>query len=170
MWMFTNSKGKSAERCEEACDALERSARTPGGERIADLRTLLEEVPEGLAQHVRTCEACRLFAEELVQVRALFAERGAKPEPGPYFLARVMNSIADREMRLEKRAQIWAAVPRLAYRLTVLASLVLLAAGSWAYRLQTPKSANTSLSAQSGEGLVDAGSLQDDLLVSAADR
>lgn len=167
MWMFENSKGKRAERCEEASDALERSLQSAGGERAA--AELVERLPEALRAHVSACEACGLFAEELVEVRALLGAREKKAEPGPYFLARVMNSIALRERQLERSSQTWAAVPRLAYRLTVLASLVLLIAGSWAYRLPAPAT-TASLNAPAAEGLIDAGPAQDDLLVSPAGR
>jgi len=169
MWIFSSLKRKSTERCEEACDALERSVNLPGREPVAALGTLLAQMPEGLRGHVLSCETCRLFAEELMEVRALFGEREEKAEPGQYFLARVMSAIADRELQLEKSAQTWAAVPRLAYRLTVLASLVLLIAGSWVYRMPQP-GATAGLNPQVSEGLVDAGFMQDDLLVSSTGR
>jgi len=165
MWMFRNGKRASAEQCALACDAMERSAPPPGGE----LGGLLAEIPEGLREHVRSCEACRLFAEERVAVRELLAPRAGSAEPGPYFLARVMDAIARREQQLERSVQTWAAVPRLAYRLTVLACLGLLIAGGWVYRLPAPAT-TASLSAQPSEGLVDAGATQDDLLVSPAGR
>jgi hypothetical protein len=169
MWIFRNSKRNSAESCERACDALERSVDPAGPERVAALGALLAQIPEDLREHVDSCEACRVFAGELLEARVLLAGRETKAGPGPYFLTRVMTSIADRELQLEKSAQTWAAVPRLAYRLSVLASLVLLIAGSWVYRMPAP-AATAGLSSQPSEGLVDAGAVQDDLLVSSVGR
>jgi hypothetical protein len=151
------------------CDALERSVDPAGPERIVALATLLAQVPEELRGHVYSCEACRVFAGELLEARALLRGQATKAEPGPYFLARVMTSIADRELQLEKNAQTWAAVPRLAYPLSLLASLVLLIAGSWVYRLPAPATSAAAGSPPS-EGLVDVGAMQDDLLVSSAGR
>jgi hypothetical protein len=48
--------------------------------------------------HAYSCEACRTFAEELVEVREILGAQENKTEPGPFFLARVMASIASREV------------------------------------------------------------------------
>ena len=87
----------------------------------------------------------------------------------PFFLTRVMASIAEREAQLERSTQTWAAVPRLAYRLSVLASLGLLIAASWVYEM--PKYSSVSFNSQQyAEGLADAGTVQDDLLVGSVSR
>ena len=150
MWRLTNRIDKE---CQSTQDALER-----GAGRASEVRT-----------HLRSCGECRIFADELREVRGILRQDSGGPQPGPFFPARVMALIADQEVELEKRSQIWAAVPRLAYRLTVLASLTLLVAGSWLYQPPSHKSTTVSANAeQSSEGLVEGGTsnIQDDVLLS----
>jgi hypothetical protein len=135
------------------------------------LDKLLARLPEGARKHVSQCGDCRSAARELLEVRAVFRHEDTGARPGPYFLARVMAAIADRERELEKSSQTWAAVPRLAYRLSVLASLTLLVAGGWLYQQPHPASVAGVTTAQSNEGLVDGGgTIQDDFLLSWAER
>ena len=109
-----------------------------------------------------------MFAGELAQAREILGVMESKAEPGPFFLARVMASIASREAELENQAQTWAAVPRLASRLTVLASLGLLIAATWLY--QMPAANIAGWNSSQWAGLVDTSATQDDLLVSPADK
>lgn len=160
MWRLTN---KIAKECQLTQDALEGSSG-----RAVEVRAL----PEGVLSHLASCGECRIFAEELREVRGMLRQDAGGPQPGPFFLTRVMASIADQEVELEKRSQIWAAVPRLAYRLTVLASLTLLVAGSWLYQPPSHNSTAASVNAeQSSEGLVDGGTvnIQDDFLLNTAE-
>ena len=160
MWGLTNKIGKD---CQLTQDALERSS---------SLAAEVLALPESMRSHLASCGECRIFADELREVRGMLRQDSGGPQPSPFFLARVMASIGDQEVELEKRSQIWAAVPRLAYRLTVLASLTLLVAGSWLYQPPSHKSTTAGVSAdQSSEGLVDAGTadIQDDFLVDTAD-
>jgi anti-sigma factor RsiW len=153
MWRRTNRIDKE---CQSTQDALER-----GTARASEVRT-----------HLTSCGECQIFADELRQVRGMLRQDFGGPQPGPFFLARVMASIADQEVELEKRSQIWVAVPRLAYRLTVLASLTLLVAGSWLYQPPSHKSTTASVNAeQSSEGLVEGSTstIQDDFLLSTAE-
>lgn len=154
--------------CERACDALEFTGASDGYGPEGAFAAALAELPEELRQHVRTCEACRTFAEELAEARGLLAARRNTAEPGPFFLARVMASIAAKEAQIETKAETWAAVPRLASRLAVLASLGLLIAATWVY--QMPPSTVTGWSSPQWAGLTDTGTPQDDLLVSPASR
>lgn len=165
MWALNN---KRKGECERACNALEASTGADERVGVASLGPLLSRLPAELREHVRDCEACRTFADELAEARAILATRGNRAEPGPFFLARVMASIAATEAEIESKAQTWAAVPRLAPRLAVLASLGLLIAATWVY--QMPSSTVASSVAQQWAGLTDAGAPQDDLLVSATDR
>ena len=76
-------------------------------------------------------------------------------------------------MELENSAQAWAAVPRLAYRFSVLVSLTLLIAGSWLYQRPAHTVTVAGVSAeQSSEGLVEGGgtTMQDDFLLNTAGR
>ena len=164
MWGITN---RSSSECKAVTDALEHAAGRAG--QFFTAAAVVRELPPAAREHLNSCEDCRAFAEELAEVRALFAAQESKAQPGPFFLARVMASIAEREAQLEKSAQTWAAVPRLAYRLSVLASLGLLIAASWVYEM--PKSYNSaSLNSQQPEGLADSGPVQDDLLVGTVSR
>lgn len=163
MWRM---KDKTSAECERFSDALEASAAAETRGEIAAAGTLLARLPEAMREHAFSCEACRAFAEELVEAREILGVVESKAEPSPFFLARVMASIASREAELENKAQTWAAVPRLASRLAVLASLGLLIAATWVY--QMPSVANgTGWNSQQWAGLVDTSAV-DDLLVSAA--
>ncbi len=182
MWQL---RKKIAKDCEDSRDELERDSGGADGDRGVTLHMLLTRLPEAARRHVRQCEDCQIYADELVQVRIIF--ESGKPfgsademqpdfqqglQPSPYFMGRVMRSILDREAELENAAQTWAAVPRLAYRVSVLASLTLLIAGSWLY--QHPRHSTTIAvnAQQNAEGLVEGGtnSVQDDLLLTTADR
>jgi hypothetical protein len=136
------------------------------------VESLLARLPEHARQHASVCGDCRNAAGEWLEVRRMFQHEDNGAEPGPYFLTRVMAAITDREAELEQNAQTWAAVPRLAYRLSVLAALSLLVAGGWLY--QQPRHvgvAGVSM-AQNNEGLVEGsgGATQDDFLLNPADR
>lgn len=183
MWLLT--RGYKRE-CADFHDAIERISSVKRSEGVLApnnvardsmapdtiaLDALLAPLPEGARKHVNHCGDCRSAARELLEVRAMFQREDTGAQPGPYFLARVMAAIADRELELEKSSQTWAAVPRLAYRLSVLASLTLLVAGGWLY--QQPHHATVAgvTTAQSNEGLVDGGgTIQDDFLLSSAER
>ncbi len=165
MWRLTN---KMATDCQFAQDALERGPIRTGdtaAEQLADL-------PTSVREHVAACSECRVFANELMEVRTVLQRGSGGPQPGPFFLTRVMASIAAQESELEKRSQIWAAVPHLASRLTLLAALTLLVAGSWLYQPPAPKTSAFTVNAeQPSEGLVEGGStaIQDDVLLNSAD-
>lgn len=166
MWQFTQ---KANAECGRVSDALEASMSREASGQIAASGTLLALLPEEMRDHAYSCEACRTFAEELVEVRELLSAPEDKAEPGPFFLARVMASIASREAELEQRAQTWAAVPRLASRLTVLASLGLLIAATWVYQMPSGTGI-AGWNSQQWAGLVDTSAVQDDLLVSPAGK
>jgi hypothetical protein len=183
MWLLT--RGYKRE-CADFHDAIERISSVKRSEDVMALNNvardsmapdtialdaLLARLPEGARKHVNHCGDCRSAARELLEVRAMFQRKDTGAQPGPYFLARVMAAIADRELELEKSSQTWAAVPRLAYRLSVLAALTLLVAGGWLY--QRPHHATVAgvTTAQSNEALVDgSGTVQDDFLLSSAER
>jgi hypothetical protein len=165
MWGLTR---KQNTECEQVCDALEVSAPNSRG-KVVGAGTLLAELPQSMREHIVSCEACRMFAEEIVEARELLGARPEKAEPGPFFLARVMATIVAREAEMERSAQTWAAVPRLASRLTVLASLGLLIAATWVYQMPSD-AGGANWNAQQWAGLVDTSVVQDDLLVSPASK
>jgi len=165
MWRLTR---KANTECELVGDALEMIAPDSSG-KVVGAGTLLAQLPQSMREHVFSCEACRMFAEEMVEARELLGAQPEKTEPGPFFLARVMASIASKEAEMERSAQTWAAVPRLASRLTVLASLGLLIAATWVYQMPGPSSV-AGWNSQQWAGLVDTSAVQDDLLVSPAGK
>jgi len=167
--MWWQLKNKVNAGCEGIADALEASASRGTREEIGASGTLLTELPHAMREHLYSCEACRTFAEELVEAREALGVMENKAEPGPFFLARVMASIASKEAQLEERAETWAAVPRLASRLTLLASLGLLIAATWLYQMPSPSTVVGWNSSQ-WAGLVDSSAVQDDLLVSPAGK
>jgi len=170
MWRLTS---KTEKQCEAARDALEHGTRRAAQDAgVPTIATLLADAPPSVRAHVAACSECRIFAAELVEVRDLLRPDRVGPQPGPFFMTRVMASIAEQEVDLEKRSQIWAAVPRLASRLTIIASLTLLVAGSWLYQPPSHKATTAGVSAeQSSEGLVEGGAIaiQDDFLLNNAD-
>jgi len=168
MWLTTSVYGSE---CAKVHDALQGISSAEQSEGVLALGVLLAQLSEEVRAHVNACDDCRLFAAELLEVRGMFQYADTGPQPGPYFLARVMAAISDREGELQRISQTWAAVPRLAYRLSVLASLSLLVAAGWLY--QQPRHASiASVSAQNTEGLVDSSgnTVQDDFLLNTADR
>ena len=170
MWFQSN---KIANECEAVRDAMERTSGGDAVESEAARLAVLASLSDRLRNHLNACDDCRIFADELLQVREILRGAPYGPQPGPFFLARVMASIAGRESELEAKTQTWAAVPRLAYRLSVLASLLLLIAGSWLYRSPAPQTIVAAVSSeQFSEGLVEGSNIpaQDDALLNLADR
>jgi hypothetical protein len=169
MWM--HRRGYKSE-CAAVHDALESNSSVEQSETVVAQDTLLAQLPEDAREHIRHCGDCRDFAGELLEVRGIFRTEGTGAQPGPYFMARVMAAIADREAEQEKSAQTWAAVPRLAYRLSVLASLSLVLAASWLYQQPRHDTVAGVSTAHGGEGLVDGSgsTIQDDFLLNLADR
>ena len=158
--------------CAKVHDALQGISSAEQSEGVLALGVLLAQLSEEVRAHVNACDDCRLFAAELLEVRGMFQYADTGPQPGPYFLARVMAAISDREGELQRISQTWAAVPRLAYRLSVLASLSLLVAAGWLYQQPRHASIARASAAQSAEGLVDSSgnTVQDDFLLNTADR
>jgi hypothetical protein len=170
MWFL--SRGFKSE-CAEFHGAFERVSNVDEAAlKGVAVESLLAQLPERARQHANVCGDCRSAAGELLEVRRLFRHEDNGAEPGPYFLTRVMAAITDREAELEKSVQTWAAVPRLAYRLSVLASLSLLVAGGWLYQQPRHVSVAGLSIAQNNEGLVEGTSAttQDEFLLNSADR
>ena len=172
MWFL--SRGFKSE-CAEFHDALERVSNVDeiALDEVAlngvAVDSLLAQLPERARQHANVCGDCHSAVGELLEVRRMFRHEDSGAEPGPYFLTRVMAAITDRDA---ERSQTWAAVPRLAYRLSVLASLSLLIAGGWLYQQPRHVSVAGVSMAQNNEGLVEGsgGATQDEFLLNPADR
>jgi predicted anti-sigma-YlaC factor YlaD len=96
-------------------------------------------------KHLAACPACQAASADISMTRIVLRDvRAALPEP--WFAPRVMAAIAARESELRQSLEAWAAVPRLAARLTWISGLALLVASTWLYQLPkfTPISGNES--------------------------
>jgi hypothetical protein len=93
-------------------------------------------------KHLVECPDCQAAADELLMSGILLKKiPSATATPAPWFAPRVMAAIAARESELRQSLEAWAAVPRLAARLTWISALALLLASTWLYQLpkSTPK-------------------------------
>ena len=117
-------------------------------------------------KHLVECPDCQSAADELLMSRILLKKiPSVTATPAPWFAPRVMAAIAARESELRRSLDAWAAVPRLAARLTWISALALLLASTWLYQLpkSTPK--------PGGQASVDAlfdnqpSAAQDDMLL-----
>jgi len=104
--------------------------------------------------HLAACAECQTVADDILATRGILEELPRAAEPGPWFAPRVMAAIAARESELRQTLEAWAAVPRLAARLTWLSALAILLASTWLYQL--PKSTPNSGNASGAESLFDA--------------
>src|SRR5258708_24922915 len=94
-------------------------------------------------KHLVACPDCQSAADELLMSRILLKKiPSVTATPAPWFAPRVMAAIAARESELRRSLEAWAAVPRLAARLTWISALALLLAGGGLY--ESPKVAQTA--------------------------
>ncbi len=131
MWNLLGVRKNHGE-CSRLRDALEN---------VADV-TALSSVQQ---KHLAACPACQAASADISMTRIVLRDvRAALPEP--WFAPRVMAAIAARESELRQSLEAWAAVPRLAARLTWISGLALLVASTWLYQLPkfTPISGNES--------------------------
>jgi predicted anti-sigma-YlaC factor YlaD len=131
MWNLLRVRKNHGE-CSRLRDALEN---------VADV-TALSSVQQ---KHLAACPACQAASADISMTRIVLRDvRAALPEP--WFAPRVMAAIAARESELRQSLEAWAAVPRLAARLTWISGLALLVASTWLYQLPkfTPISGNES--------------------------
>ena len=126
---------KKLDECGRLRDALEGAAETAALSRAHQ-------------EHLAACPQCQVAADDIAMSRALLREVPARAAlPGPWFAPRVMAAIAARESELRQSLEAWAAVPRLAARLTWLSALALLLACTFLYQLPkfTPRSSNETV-------------------------
>jgi len=124
------------------------------------LRDTLEDVAEVAAlssaqkEHLSECPDCQAAADDILMSRIIVRELPARAAlPGTWFAPRVMAAIATRESELRQSLEAWAAVPRLAARLTWASALALLLASTWLY--ESPKFAQNSPNQGAVESLFD---------------
>jgi hypothetical protein len=131
-------------------------------EECSRLRASLEDVAEGVPlsavqrEHLVVCADCQEAADAISVSRSVLHHASRAAAPGPWFAPRVMAAIAAREADLRQSLDAWAAVPRLAARLTWVSALALLLASTWLY--QSPKHAQNPTNQSQGtiESLFDA--------------
>src|SRR5258706_3046325 len=105
------------------------------------LRDLLEDATVARVlsaeqqDHLANCPECQAVADDMLMSRAIFSEVSVSAAlPGPWFAPRVMAAIAAGESELRQSLEAWAAVPRLAARLTWISAFALLLAGGGLYQ------------------------------------
>jgi hypothetical protein len=76
--------------------------------------------------------------DDILMTRAILRDMPRHAEvSAPWFAPRVMAAIAAKESELRQSLEAWAAIPRLAARLTWVSALALLLASTWLY--ESPK-------------------------------
>jgi hypothetical protein len=133
MWNLLSMR-KNQDECGRLRDALEN---------VADVAALSSVQRE----HLAVCPACQEASSDIFISRIVLRDVPTRTaSPGPWFAPRVMAAIAARESELRPSLDAWAAVPRLAARLTWVSALALLLASTWLYQLPkpTPISGNES--------------------------
>src|SRR6266436_6874967 len=140
MWNLLGMRKNQGE-CSRLRDALE------NGRDLTALSSAQQE-------HLAACDQCQSASADIATTRALFRDVPARAaSPGPWFAPRVMAAIAARESELRESLETWAAVPRLAARLTWISALALLLASTWLY--EVPKPAPISGNENTVESLFD---------------
>lgn len=125
---------KNQDECSRLRDALEN---------VADV-TALSSAQQA---HLTACAECRQACSDISTSRMVLRDLPVRAaSPGPWFAQRVMAAIAARESELRRSLDTWAAVPRLAARVSWISALALLLASTWLYQLPkpTPISGNES--------------------------
>src|SRR6266481_2269053 len=126
------------------------------------LRDALESVQDAAAlssaqqQHLAACRECQAASADISMTRSVLRDAPLRAaSPGPWFAPRVMAAIAVKESELRQSLDAWAAVPRLAARLTWVSALALLVASTWLY--QSPAKTQTATNGNQGsiESLFD---------------
>ena len=124
-------------------------------------------------EHLAACAECQTAADDIAMSRILLRDVPVRATvPGPWFAPRVMAAIAARESDLRRSLDAWAAVPRLAARLSWLSALALLLAGTWLY--EAPRHAQNSGNNSQGtfESLFDVpqSAVPDDVLLAEQEQ
>lgn len=120
-------------KCEEFWEELERFPVEAPSSRTAD--EWRSELPEVARAHAAACSECGAALEDFAETRgALGVARERLPEPGPWFVARVMATI--RAEAEEQKNGVWIGVMKLAPKLAMLGALLLVLGGGWALQLR----------------------------------
>jgi len=140
MWNLLRMRKNQGE-CSRLRDALEN---------VVDVAALSSAQQE----HLAACPACQEASSDISTSRIVLRNVPARaPVPGPWFAPRVMAAIAARESELRQSLEAWAAVPRLAARVSWISALALLLASTWLY--ESPKFTQNSGNQATVESLFD---------------
>ncbi len=140
MWNLLKMRKNQGE-CSRLRDALEN---------VVDVAALSSAQQE----HLAACPACQEASSDISTSRIVLRNVPARaPVPGPWFAPRVMAAIAARESELRQSLEAWAAVPRLAARVSWISALALLLASTWLY--ESPKFTQNSGNQATVESLFD---------------
>jgi hypothetical protein len=132
---------KEKQLCEQYREALEDLA--PSVSQASAAAELRDSLPVEVVEHARECGTCEETAATFWASRDLLAGslepareqyNSAMNETKPWFAARVMATIAEREMEGRRALAEWSgAVAKLASRLAWVSALLLLVGTTWFY-------------------------------------
>ena len=180
MWDKFRKENRLCEQYREALEDLH-----PDVDQSMAVQSLSNSLPVEVREHARECDACEEAAETFWASRDLLAGpselarewNSATSDAKPWFAARVMAKIAEREMEGRRALAEWSgAVAKLASRLAWVSALLLLVGTTWFYgphggQLGTPSVESKAQGTQqylfdsaAGQGTVD------DALVSPPER
>jgi hypothetical protein len=143
MWDKLRKQNRLCEQYREALEDL-----PPDVEQSMASSSLSSSLPAEVLEHARECDACEEAAETFWASRDLLAGRellagplelarewnSAASDAKPWFAARVMAKIAEREAEGRRALTEWSgAVAKLASRLAWVSALLLLVGTTWFY-------------------------------------
>ena len=172
--MWNKFRGEN-QLCEQYREALEDLR--PEMDQVSAHVELNNSLPAGVLEHARECDACEEAAETFWASRELLAgplelarewNSAAMSDAKPWFAARAMAKIAERETEGRRALTEWSgAVAKLASRLAWVSALLLLVGTTWFYgphggQLNTPSVESKAQATQqylfdsaAGQGTVD---------------
>jgi hypothetical protein len=137
MWDKFRKENRLCEQYREALEDLR-----PDVGQVTASAELSVRLPAEVLEHARECDSCELAAQAFWASRALLGEplalarewNSAASDVKPWFAARVMAKIAERETEGRRALTEWSgAVAKLASRLAWVSALVLLVGTTWFY-------------------------------------
>ena len=138
MWDKFKKENRLCEQYREALEDLR-----PDIDQATASTELSDRLPAQVMEHARECETCEEATETFWASRGLLAgsldlargqHNAAMDESNPWFAARVMAKIAERETEGRRALTEWSGeVAKLASRLAWVSALVLLVGTTWFY-------------------------------------
>jgi hypothetical protein len=122
--------------CEDFLNELEGlPVDRPGG---ATAEELSRSLPPQSRGHAASCASCQAALEDFAEARrVLRTRREESPQPGPFFMKRVMAAINAQEAEIEEEKNgFWISIRRIAPRLAAFAAVLLVLCGTWAFEVR----------------------------------